>query len=220
MTKMIQLFKNIENYKELSLKDMAVVAKNYVYFVPEHKAQEYSKKAIPLVVEAHTKVRKSLSLFNSERKELSSIIEKYFDRKYFEEQKKSLETNMFDVNYALKRLLNKMSIEQLSRFGRSLMIAHMQSDLFMTEDNYDDFTWDLSVETDTAMKGGAFFKLDKVPKERLIEIYLKYIDLNIILADNVAEAILGGATVDEAVQFIFNVENMKYKFYYRATILM
>ena len=217
---MIKLFKNIENYKELSLKDMAVVAKNYVYFVPRDKADEYSKKVMPLVTEAHTKVRKYFSLFNSERKELSSIIEKYFDRKYFEEQKKSLENNMFDVNYALKRLLNKMSVKQLSDFGCSLMMAHMKSDLFMTEDNYYGFTWDLSVETDTAMKGGAFSKLDKVPKERLIEIYLKYIDLNIILADNAAEAILGGATVDEAVQFIFNVENMKHKLYYRETILM
>ena len=217
---MIKLIKNIENYKELSLKDMAVVAKNYVYFVPEHKAIEYSKKAIPLVVEAHTKVRKYLSLFNSERKELSSIIEKYFDRKYFEQQKKSLENNMFDVNYALKRLLNKMSVKQLSDFGCSLMMANMKSDLFMTEDNYDGFVWDLSVETDTAMKGGAFLKLDKVPKERLIEIYLKYIDLNIILADNLAEAIIGGVTDEEAIQFIANVENMKYKFYYRETILM
>ena len=35
---MIQLFKNIENYKDLSLKDLAVVAKNYVYFVPRYKA--------------------------------------------------------------------------------------------------------------------------------------------------------------------------------------
>ena len=56
--------------KELSLKDMAVVAKNYVYFVPRDKAIEYSKKAMPLVTEAHSKVRKYLSLFNSERKEL------------------------------------------------------------------------------------------------------------------------------------------------------
>ena len=87
---MIKLFNNIENYKNLSLKDMAVVAKNYVYFVPRDKAKEYSEKAIPLVVEAHTKVRQYLSAFGSERKELSSIIEKYFDEKYFEEQKKVL----------------------------------------------------------------------------------------------------------------------------------
>ena len=59
----------------------------------------------------------------STRKELSSVIEKYFDKKYFQEQKIRLEKNMFDTNYALKGYLNEMSVKQLSDFGCSLMMA-------------------------------------------------------------------------------------------------
>ena len=62
---MIKLFENIENYKKLSLKDMAVVALNYVYFVPVCKAEEYSNKAVPLAKEAHKKVRTFFDTFET-----------------------------------------------------------------------------------------------------------------------------------------------------------
>lgn len=215
---MIQLFRNIENYKNLCLRDMAVVAKNYVYFVPEHRAKEYSKKAIPLVREAHTKVRKYFSAFEEECKELSSIIEEYFDKEYFQQVKKELKNNMFDTNYALKGYLNEMTSEQLIAFGLSLFAGAMRSDLFMTEENYLMFSWDLAMLTG---KPGEFLGyLDKVSKKDLINTYLKYIDLNVILADNVAESILNGSTFEEALKYIAGVEKMKYNLLYKATILM
>ena len=217
---MIQLFKNIENYKNLSLKDLAVVAKSYVYFVPRYKAKEYSEKAIPLVVKAHKLVREYFSAFEKERNELCSIIDHYFDEKYFETQKKNLAANMFDVNYALKDYLMQMNHDQLLDFGLALEFGHMQSDLFMTEDNYLEFHWDLATETDTLMKGGWFQNCDKVSNEKLVEIYLKYIDMNIILADNVAESILNGMTLQKVCEYITRVEKLKYSCLYKATILM
>ena len=141
---MIQLFRNIENYKNLCLRDMAVVAKNYVYFVPEHRAAEYSKKAIPLALEARKLARECFGIFDEERNKLSSIIEEYFDEAYFQQVKKDLKKNMFDTNYALKGYLNKMTQDQLVLFGVVLFAGYMRSDLFMTEDNHLDFSWDLA----------------------------------------------------------------------------
>lgn len=215
---MIQLFRNIENYKNLCLRDMAVVAKNYVYFVPEHRAEEYSKKAIPLVHEAHTLVREYFSAFEEERKELSSIIEEYFDKDYFQQTKDHLKKNMFDTNYALKDYLNEMTVEQLATFGLSLFAGAMRSDLFMTEENYLMFSWDLGRLIGNV--GALHGPLDNVSKKDLIDIYLKYIDLNVILADNVAESILSGADLEEVVKYIGDVEKMKYNLLYKATILM
>ena len=217
---MIQLFKNIENYKNLSLKDMGVVARNFVYFVPQNKAIEYSKKAMPLAAEAHEKVRRCLSTFESERKELSSIIEKYFDEKYFQEQKNALQKNMFDTNYALKGLLNEMSVKQLCDFGRAMIFGHACADLFMTSENFYGYTWDLSVEAGTVMQGGTFEKLEYVPKGKIINIYLRYIDLNIILADNVAEQILDGVELNDVYKYITDVLELKYQNLYKVTILM
>ena len=217
---MIQLFKNIENYKNLSLKDLAVVAKNYVYFVPRYKAKEYSEKAIPLVFEAHKLVREYFSEFEKERNELCSIIDEYFDGKYFETQKKNLAANMFDVNYALKDYLMQMNHAQLKDFGLALMFGHMRSDMFMTEENYLTFHWDLSMETNTVMEGGSFNHLEKVSNEKLVEIYLKHIDMNIILADNIAESILNGMTLQKGCEYIARTEDLKYSCLYKATILI
>ena len=215
---MIQLFRNIENYKNLCLRDMAVVAKNYVYFVPEHRAAEYSKKAIPVALEARTLARECFGIFDEERNKLSSIIEEYFDKDYFQQVKKDLKKNMFDTNYALKGYLNKMTQDQLVLFGVVLFAGYMRSDLFMTEDNHLDFSWDLAELTG---KPGVFLRyLDKVSKKDLINTYLKYIDLNVILADNVAESILNGSTLEEALNYIVGVEKMKYNLLYKATILM
>ena len=94
----------------------------------------------------------------------------------------------------------------------------MRSDLFMTEENYLMFSWDLAMLTG---KPGEFLGyLDKVSKKDLINTYLKYIDLNVILADNVAESILNGSTFEEALKYIAGVEKMKYNLLYKATILM
>ena len=218
---MIQLFKNIENYKELSLHDMAVVAQKYDFFIPEHKAQEYSKKAIPLVKEAFIKVRKYLlSSFDKERKELSSIIEKYFDKEYFESQREYLEEDMIDTNYLLKGYLQKMNINQLNNFGMSLIMGYRRLGLFMTEDNFDNFAWDIGVETNQTMKGDAFLMMHTILKERLIEIYLKYINLNVILADDIAEEALRNATFQELLDYIIKIDKMKYKNLYKEIILM
>ena len=217
---MIKLFENIENYKKLSLKDMAVVALNYVYFVPVCKAEEYSNKAVPLAKEAHKKDRTFFDTFETEREELSSIIEEYFDQDYFKKQKDALKDNMFDTNYALKGNLNKMNSKQLRDFALIMTWGHACWDLFMTEDKQRDFSYDLSVATDTLFGGNMFDKLDKVPKQKLINIYLDNIDLNIILANNVSENILIGYDLEKLHQYIKYVIDLKYKYLYRATILM
>lgn len=215
---MIQLFKNIENYNNLCLRDMSVVARNYGYFVPENRATEYCQKAFPLIKEAHQKVRKYFSAFETERKELSAVIEEFFDKEYFETQKKRLKNNMFDTNYLLKDFLEKMDIEQLETFGLSLIAGAMISDLFMTQENYYNYTYDLAVLTGKAFDYPTHLK--EIAKEDLINTYLEYIDLNIILADNVAESILNGSDLQHVIDYIKQTENLKYNLLYKATILV
>lgn len=127
---------------------------------------------------------------------------------------------MFDTNYALKGNLNKMNSKQLRDFALTMTWGHACWDLFMTEDKQRDFSYDLSVATDTLFGGNMFDKLDKVPKQKLINIYLDNIDLNIILANNVAENILIGDDLEKLHQYIKYVIDLKYKYLYRATILM
>ena len=117
----------------------------------------------------------------------------------------NLKKNMFDTNYALKDYLNEMTVEQLAAFGLSLFAGAMRSDLFMTEENYLMFSWDLGRLIGNV--GALHGPLDNVSKKDLIDIYLKYIDLNVILADNVAESILSGADLEEVVKYIIQSGN-------------
>ena len=80
---MIQLFKNIENYKDLDLRDMSVVAENFDFYVPPIKGEEFWSQALPLVIKTREITRKYFSAFEFERKEMAELIRKYINPNYF-----------------------------------------------------------------------------------------------------------------------------------------
>lgn len=215
---MITLFKNIENYKELDLRDMLVVAWNFDFFVPPKKADAYCKEVDPVYRDYYFREQKYLSAFEEERKNLSSIIEKYFDQEYFDSQKANLKKNMFDVNYVLKKYLNNMNKEQLVDFGTVISLWYVKLHLFMTH-----YSWLLFAnETIEIVQSSKLLteRFKDMTEDQLRSLFLKHIDMNVILADNVAEAILNGVDVNNALSYVDNVLTMRQNNRYRMRILM
>ena len=216
---MIQLFKNIENYKDLDLRDMSVVAENFDFYVPPIKGEEFWSQALPLVMKTKEITRKYLSAFEPERKEMADLIKKYFNPNYFKLQKSKLKKNMFDTNYALKDYLNQMTKEQLVNFGMTVVVLYVNNYNFMTHWNW------LSLSNELCeLAPMAGHEIDKqfeaISKEKLVELLLKYIDLNVILADNLAESILNGSDFEHALDYVINVIQMRRNNVYKMRILM
>ena len=216
---MIQLFENIENYKELDLRDMSVVAENFDFYVPPIKGEEFWKKAYPLVIKTRKITRNYFSNFEPERIEMAELIRKYFNPNYFKLQKSKLKKNMFDTNYALKDYLNEMTKEQLVDFGTIVVVAYVQNYNFMTHWNWLCLSNELS---ELAPMAGHDIEeeLKVISKEKVVELLLKYIDLNVILADNLAESILNGSSIEQAFDYVANVINMRRNNVYKMRVLM
>ena len=215
---MIQLFKNIENYKDLDLRDMSVVAENFDFYVPPIKGEEFWSQALPLVIKTREITRKYFSAFEFERKEMADLIRKYFNPNYFKLQKSKLKKNMFDTNYALKDYLNQMTKDQLVDFGMVVAGIYVNNYNFMTHWNWLCFTNELCELA--PMAGHEIDKqLETISKEKSVELLLKYIDLNVILADNLAETILNGASIQQAVDYVENVIIMRRKNVYKMRVL-
>jgi hypothetical protein len=216
---MIQLFKNIENYRELSLRDMAVVAENYDYFVPPFKGVEFWSQAAPLVMKTRELTSKYFGSFEGERKKMADLINRYFDPIYFGVQKAELKKNMFDTNYLLKDYLNKMTKEQLVKFGTVVVVSYVKNYNFMTHWNWLCLSNELC---DLAPKANHNIEQQfrAISKEKVVELLLKYIDLNIILADNLAESILNGSDFEHAMNYVISVIQMRRNNVYQIRVLM
>ena len=126
---------------------------------------------------------------------------------------------MFDTNYALKDYLNKMTKEQLEDFGYAISFCYIDNYNFMTHWN-----WLLFLEELAGLAPKAGFSIERqlkeITKEQAVDLLLKYINLNIILADNLAEAILDGIVRSEAVRYVWSVVNSRYNNVYKTRILM
>ena len=198
---MITLFENIENYRDLDLRDMTVVAMNADFFVPPTTHEEFDLKASPLIVKTKEITMKYFSAFEDECKEMADLIEQYFDKDFFESRKEEVKDQMFDTNHKLKDYFNQMSQEQLIDFGIVMIIWYVHAYVFMTHYNWMKFLQDLATTAFSRnVQGHHEEQMEALSKEELAELFLKYIDINIILAEKTAELLINGGTREEAFE--------------------
>ena len=218
---MITLFENIENYRDLDLRDMSVVAMNFDFFIPPTYQKEFLDQAAPLINKTKEITLRYLSAFTDECKEMADLIEQYFDKDFFESRKEEVKDQMFDTNHKLKDYFNKMSQEQLIDFGIVMIIWYVHAYVFMTHYNWMRFLLDLATTAFSRnVQGHHEEQMEALSKEELAELFLKYIDINIILAEKTAELLINGGTREEAFKNVGELFGARYSNFYKINNLI
>lgn len=218
---MITLFENIENYRDLDLRDMSVVAMNFDFFIPPTYKKEFLDQAAPLINKTKEITLRYLSAFTDERKEMGDLIEKYFDKNFFKSRKEELKDKMFDTNHKLKGYFEQMTKEQLIDFGVVLCLWYTLAYMFMTHYSWMEFLQDLlTLATSRNVHGHYEEQMEAVSKEELSELLLKYIDINIILAEKTAELLIRGGTREDAFQNVGELFGARYSNFYKINNLI
>ena len=218
---MIKLFNNIENYRDLDLRDMSVVAWNFDFFVPPTYKKEFASQAEPLINKTKEITLKYFSAFTGERKEMGDLIEKYFDKDFFESRKEELKDKMFDTNHKLKDYFNQMTKEQLIDFGVVMCIWYVRFYLFMTHYNWMEFLQDLgTLAFSRNVHGFHEEQMEALSKEELEELFLKYIDINVILAEKAAEVLINGGIREDSFEKVEELISARCKNFYKTDNLI
>lgn len=218
---MIKLFNNIENYRDLDLRDMSVVAWNFDFFVPPAKQQEFISKVSPLINQTHEITMKYFSAFEDECKEMADLIEQYFDKDFYEARKEETKDQMFDTNHKLKDYFKQMTKEQLIDFGVVMCIWYTLTYVFMTHYNWMVFLQDLlTLATSRNVHGHYEEQMEALSKKELEELFLKYIDINIIMAEKTAELLVNGGTREDALENVGELFKARYTDLYKINNLI
>ena len=241
---MKKLFNMIKNYKDLNIDDLLTVANSFEYFVPGDKVADYYKSISKVLDDYSLSFDTSpfeISKYSNSKNEICKVLDEYVDYNYFGVIEEFLKDNMFDTsNCNLNDMFSYCNKTQLVVFLEVILRLRRHSHLFMTYDNFIGFWSEIVNEcrkVDPAVKENLtldFYDYLCVPpidyyvldEEVIKKLILKYLDLNIILADNTFEAIENNDSdndeilVQNAFQYINQTVHLHKQLLYKGQVIL